>query len=186
VAYSPQELKAIESAYAGVYDPAINSALAKLDAKQKADSAKTDADLWAQKQVFQTNENIRQWRATTGTTASSDGNFTSTQTNKGASAAGLPIATFDALDPDIKNYFVNTPYGKDPVTGAKTLKTQLFNDLMKEVSAGTISPEDAATEITNSDLPEAVKQYYIEQMPLAPEVKNGFIDNIWNWFTGKQ
>lgn len=39
IAYSPQELAAIEKAYSGVYDPAINSALSKLDQKQKADEA---------------------------------------------------------------------------------------------------------------------------------------------------
>ena len=39
VAYSPAELNAIEKAYAGIYDPAINSALSKLDTKQKADAA---------------------------------------------------------------------------------------------------------------------------------------------------
>lgn len=39
IAYSPAELAAIEKAYAGIYDPAINSALAKLDAKQKEDAA---------------------------------------------------------------------------------------------------------------------------------------------------
>jgi hypothetical protein len=43
IAYSPAELKAIESAYAGIYDPAINSALQKLDFKQKADLAKEEA-----------------------------------------------------------------------------------------------------------------------------------------------
>lgn len=38
IAYTPQELAAIEKAYSGVYDPAINSAMAKVDAKQKADA----------------------------------------------------------------------------------------------------------------------------------------------------
>lgn len=37
IQYTPQELAAIEKAYAGVYDPAINTALAKLDRKQKED-----------------------------------------------------------------------------------------------------------------------------------------------------
>jgi len=35
--YSPQELAAIEKAYSGVYDPAINTALAKLEKQQKAE-----------------------------------------------------------------------------------------------------------------------------------------------------
>jgi hypothetical protein len=39
ISYSPSELTAIEKAYAGVYDPALGSALAKLEAKQKSDEA---------------------------------------------------------------------------------------------------------------------------------------------------
>lgn len=54
IPYTFDELNAIQKAYAGVYDPAINSALAKLDAKQKQEA-----------QVFATDENIRQYKATT-------------------------------------------------------------------------------------------------------------------------
>lgn len=43
VAYSPTELKAIESAYAGVYDPALKDVFARLDEKQAADKAEIDA-----------------------------------------------------------------------------------------------------------------------------------------------
>lgn len=39
IAYSPSELSAIEKAYAGIYDPAINSALEKLNRKQEEDAA---------------------------------------------------------------------------------------------------------------------------------------------------
>lgn len=38
IAYSPAELKAIESAYAGVYDPALNDVFARLKEKQAADA----------------------------------------------------------------------------------------------------------------------------------------------------
>jgi len=55
IAYSPEELSAIEKAYAGIYDPAINSALEKLNKKQEEDLIK-----------FRTDEDIRQYRATTG------------------------------------------------------------------------------------------------------------------------
>ncbi len=41
IQYSPSELNAIEKAYAGVYDPAINDVFAKLEAKQKADAEET-------------------------------------------------------------------------------------------------------------------------------------------------
>lgn len=41
IAYTPAELNAIEKAYAGVYDPALDTALAKVTAKQESD--KTEA-----------------------------------------------------------------------------------------------------------------------------------------------
>ncbi len=43
IAYTPAELKAIESAYAGVYDPALDTALAKVTEKQSSDKAAADA-----------------------------------------------------------------------------------------------------------------------------------------------
>jgi hypothetical protein len=39
IAYTPAELNAIESAYAGIYDPALDTAMAKVTAKQNADAA---------------------------------------------------------------------------------------------------------------------------------------------------
>ena len=45
IAYTPAELKAIESAYAGVYDPAINTALSKVDTIQRERSAIAEASL---------------------------------------------------------------------------------------------------------------------------------------------
>ncbi len=43
IAYTPEELKAIESAYAGIYDPALNSVFTKLDSAQKTQDAATAA-----------------------------------------------------------------------------------------------------------------------------------------------
>ncbi len=43
IAYTPAELTAIEHAYAGVYDPALDSALAKLNDKKASDKAAADA-----------------------------------------------------------------------------------------------------------------------------------------------
>jgi hypothetical protein len=39
IAYTPAELSAIEKAYAGIYDPALDSALSKVETKQAADEA---------------------------------------------------------------------------------------------------------------------------------------------------
>ena len=54
IPYSYDELNAIQKAYAGIYDPAINSAIAKLEKKQQEDLIR-----------FNTDENIRQYKATT-------------------------------------------------------------------------------------------------------------------------
>lgn len=43
IAYTPQELQAIEKAYAGIYDPAITTALAKVEQKQAEDAAALEA-----------------------------------------------------------------------------------------------------------------------------------------------
>ncbi len=42
IQYTPQELGAIEKAYAGVYDPALSSAMSKLEDRQKKDAAEAD------------------------------------------------------------------------------------------------------------------------------------------------
>lgn len=45
IAYTAAELKAIESAYAGIYDPALDTALAKVGQKQKEDELRLSAQL---------------------------------------------------------------------------------------------------------------------------------------------
>lgn len=42
IAYSPQELSAIEKAYAGIYDPALNDVFARLKTKEEADKLAAD------------------------------------------------------------------------------------------------------------------------------------------------
>lgn len=44
IAYSPAELQAIERAYAGVYDPALNAVFSKLEQKQAEDAALAEAE----------------------------------------------------------------------------------------------------------------------------------------------
>lgn len=44
IAYSPQELAAIEKAYAGIYDPALNDVFARLKTREEEDKAKRDRE----------------------------------------------------------------------------------------------------------------------------------------------
>jgi len=75
-AFTPEELTAIQKAYAGIYDPALTHAIGKLEAKQKYEQAKQKEEEDRAMEVFKTNENIRQWQATTGTNDGSTGNPT--------------------------------------------------------------------------------------------------------------
>ncbi len=197
IQYSPSELSAIEKAYAGIYDPAINDVLNKLDTKQKQDAElatqkeKTKQDEINYKRdlekiVFNTNENIRQWRATTGSKAgSSSSEFTPTQEHSGAAAAGLTLDQFGSLDPDIKNFFISKPTTTDD-TGKTVTQLKVFQDLFDQIKSGDATAADVSDMITSSaTLPEAVKHYFIEQLPLDAPAKQGYFSKIWSAIIGK-
>lgn len=177
--YSPAQLATIEKAYAGIYDPAINDVFARIKDKQALDaklaSAQSDKDkLAAQKEmaVFNTNENIRQYEATTGKNGGGGKTFTNTQLNNGASNAGTGIADFDQLDDDVKNFYVNPPMVLDENTNKNVPKYKVFEDLLAEVKAGTKTPDEVIQTIKDStSLPASVKQYFISKMPIAPAQK---------------
>jgi len=187
--YSPEELRAIEKAYAGVYDPALTSALSKLEQRQKEDAAALKEEQDRKKEIFRTDENIRQYRATTGLNKSGSGSagsglFTKTQTNKGASNAGMEIEAFKALDQEIKNFYINPPKATDLTTGKSVPAYKVFRDALKEVEDGTMDAEEVSNEIMESNLPDSVKQYFIDQMPLPQEVKQGYFERLWAAITG--
>ena len=185
IAYSPTELAAIEKAYAGVYDPALNDVFTRLKDKKDQEAAKQkQAD-----EIFQTNEAIRQWRATTGTGPTYSGaggnQFTKTQLNTGASKAGMDINAFNLLDDDLKNFYINTPKGDDG-SGKAVPMDSIFDAKLKEVAAGTLTADEVTADIMDSSLSPAVKHYFVDKIPAAPEKKAGWIEGIWNWATGQQ
>ena len=181
IAYSPQELKAIESAYAGVYDPVLNDVFARLDDKQKEVAKQVARD----DRIFATNEAIRQWQATTGT--KSDGNGTGTkwsdtQLRQGAGIAGLSIEAYTALDNEVKNYFYNSPMGLNPIDGDPDKPVpmyEVFNSYYKQVREGDFSAADMAEMIKESALPEEVKIYTTYMIPAEPTEEGEGIDWFW-------
>ena len=194
--YSPEQLSAIEKAYAGIYDPAIEDVFTRLKQRQADDKAEQDrldkiaeAAQKREDQIFATNENIRQWRATTGsksTGSDSEDTFTRTQLNSGASNSGLSIAAFDALDQDLKNFYINTPTELNPVTNKMEPMYASFENLIKGVESGKVSSEDAADEIESSTLPDTVKHYFIDRIPqLSQPKKESYFSKIWGAITGK-
>jgi len=178
VAYSPEELSAIENAYAGIYTPALDTAIAKM----KAQKDKED-------QIFQTNENIRQWKATTGTKQTSDeeeSQFTKTQENTGASNAGVSISTFKDMDEDLKNFYVNNPMSNQTNDNNKSLSVNdSILQAIQNVKDGTERSADVADEINDSNLAPSVKQYFISQLPLTDVEKEGYWSKIWKAITNQ-
>jgi hypothetical protein len=188
IAYSPSELRAIEKAYAGVYDPTLNDVFARLKTKQDEDKAKADMAAAKEERVFATNEAIRQWKATTGTKSDGDGAakklFTQSQMNDGASNAGLSITAFDSLDDDIKNFYINTPMAMND----EDIKVPIYQNFAEDfasVLAGDLSADQLSADITGSTLPASVKHYFIEQIPAEPAKKEGYFSKIWGAITGK-
>jgi hypothetical protein len=98
--------------------------------------------------------------------------------NSGASLAGLPIELFSELDTDIKNFYINQPKGDDG-TGSLKPMTQILSDRVKAIT--TKEDLDSITsDILSSVLPESVKHYLIEQLPIPPEEKKSLIEKIWS------
>lgn len=185
IAYSPAEMKAIEKAYAGIYDPALTDIHTKLKARADLEKAKTDAEIRKAEIVFNTNENIRQWRATTGSKAgTADSTFTPTQLHKGASVAGLEMDSFNTLDNDVKNYFINPPKVDDG-TGKLVPMPQYFDDVMKQLENGEVTKEEVLNALKDGDIPAAVKTYYVNHLPVTPEIKQGYFSKIWSAVKGQ-
>lgn len=192
IAFSPAQLNAIEKAYAGIYDPAIKDVFSRIKAKEELDTemakAKTEeAKLKVQKEmeIFRTNESIRQWKATTGTTKTGGASdFSRSQLNSGASKAGMGISLFEDLDPDIQNFYINTPKEMDPETEKLYPMDETFKNLIRLVEAGEKDRDEAAEEIMTSNLPDVVKHHFISKLPLENAVKEGYFARIWKAITG--
>lgn len=78
VAYTPAELAAIEKAYAGIYDPAINSALSKLDVKQKEDASALESKNKLAEMAQQHKYDLELKRTPSGDSKSTVGAFSAT------------------------------------------------------------------------------------------------------------
>lgn len=186
IAYSPTELAAIEKAYAGIYDPALNDVFSRLKTTQEAEKAKTDLETAKETRVFATNEAIRQWRATTGTLPRSgsggkkaDEIFTDTQLNTAARNAGVSVDAIRAMDEDLVNFFVAPPMVRDEL-GNKIPMVDSFDEDFRAILAGEKTVEYVTAEIMDSPISPAIQHYFIEQIPAAPAQKDGWFDKIWN------
>lgn len=191
ITYSPAQQEAIRKAAAGIYDPVLNDVFSRIKAKQQIDKDAADAKTAEAKDkaqreliVFNTNENIRQWKATTGSKSGSDVSFSQSQINSGASNAGLNIAIFDDLDPDVKNFYINPPKALNDDNKVVPIY-QNFEDDIAAVKKGLKTVKEVSDAIDLSPLPESVKHYFIAQLPLTDVEKEGYFQGIWKAVKGK-
>ena len=75
IAYSPAQLKAIESAYAGIYDPALKDVFERLEEKEASDKKIEDEEASRRATTFSTNEAIRKYWNTYGANKGGSTNF---------------------------------------------------------------------------------------------------------------
>lgn len=157
IPYSPAQLRAIEKAYAGIYDPAIDTAQERLSQARKGGSG-------------------------SGSGSDAEDFFTNTQLITAAVNGGIELEELKALDQDIIAFLYRNPKS---ATGAKLPVNQVFMQAIADVEEGKMSYDKVADNITNSNLPEKVKQYYIEKLPLEMKTKQGYLERVWSAITGQ-
>lgn len=107
---------------------------------------------------------------TGGTTFDKDtstNNFTTTQLNKGAANAGIPISQFSTYSDDVKNYFIN---------GFSS-----FESAIKQVEADTLDPAAVVAEIDSTNLPQEIKDNLKKRVPGATQEESsggGFLSGV--------
>ena len=174
IAYSPQELKAIESAYAGVYDPALNDVFARLKEKQTSDKEEQDKKDWREERIFATNESIRQWKATTGTKSTTEDNVINISDSSlldGASRAAMTPGNFKKLDPAVQNYYINRPKSYNSEDKEFNYIDETFELFLAEIEAGKMTSAEVAEKIMEGkNLDNTVKLYLVGLLPRQKEI----------------
>ena len=182
IAYSPTELKAIENAYAGIYDPALNDVFSRLKDKQDEEKEKSEKESI----IFKTNEAIRQWKATNGISKGANGGDTNYDFSKsavadGASNAGMGLKDFQALESDdLKNFYINPPKAKGS-NGTMVPIYQNFEEDIKSIVDGELERQILIDEITASTrLSPDVKTYFLNKIPnVTEEEKEWYMNEFW-------
>ena len=185
IAYSPSELAAIEKAYAGIYDPAINDVFSRL--KNQEDENKRMAD--REDKIFSVNEEIRKWKETTGSKSGSDSSggttadrFTQSQLNAGASAAKMTEEEFLKLDPELANFYINDPKVYDTDEEKEVSAKAAAEQILREYKDGLMTKDEAMAAVQGFGLPAEVTLYFISQMPdITEEEKKSLWDKITFW-----
>lgn len=114
---------------------------------------------------------------TKSSTPSNSSTLSKSDIQGGATKAGLSVSDFQALDPDVQNYFANAPASK--IKGV--------SDAINNVASGTEKADAVKAEIDASNNPQSVKDYLKAQVDaVAPQQSSGggFWSRLSNYFNG--
>jgi len=103
-----------------------------------------------------------------------DTRFSDTQLNKGSLRAGINLETFQQLDPEVQNFFANTPEAKwKDIQGYFT-----------QVQNGDISKEQVTKLIQGAELNPAVEDFLLNKInSIKTPEKSNVVGNLWNSWT---
>lgn len=106
-----------------------------------------------------------------GSATGAGGEFTSSQSNRGAAIAGMTLSEFQALDEDTKNFYINDPNADEGIK------------MVNEMLAGGSSLENIHEEIDNSNLSTTAKtalKAYATSSFTAPQ---GLVEQVKYFFS---
>ena len=183
IAYSPAELKAIESAYAGIYDPALKDVFSRLRDKQADDKEIADREESDRARRFSTDESIRLYNATTalnkgGGDEDSGHDFSNAQISTGVTNSGLSFDLFNAIkSDDVKNWYINPPMVTVKVPDEynimhdkKVPMYEDFNNRVKEIEDGTLDKNEFIDVIeSSSSMTESIKMWLLTRIYQIPQ-----------------
>ena len=200
IAYSPEQLKAIQNAYAGVYDPALEDVFTRLREKKADEEKAANASSGGSSKLPTSYQEYLLAGGEEGTElsymdfmdrnkgASGGYNFTNTQVANGASTAKMLLAEFTELPDDIKNFYINPPMDYDALSGKTYPMTATVEELFKNAAAGD-DINEIKDEIFSLPLSPYIQMYFINSLPNVPQkekeswlqekinaVKNGFLN----------
>lgn len=170
IAYSPAELKAIENAYAGIYDPAITSALAKLESRQKLEKEDREFQNELKKMGVEFEYQKKLKQTPSGGTLKSGNGIT------GSGARGITYKS--DLDAIVGNTLatINSKFGQEQFT---TQISRARNDADKISTVASVVLKNAPADIRRDFGNQAMAVGSIDQAIKALDegTKTGFLQN---------
>lgn len=174
IQYTPAELSAIEKAYSGVYDPALKDVFAKLDARQKADEEKAQAERDLKKSEMDQKNDLEKMKVQFGYDKALK-QTTAPGTGIGTGGTGEYTSDLDAIVGSTLAT-INTKFGQQQF---QNQISRARNDADKISTVASVVLKNAPAEVRNDFSKQATAVGAIDKAlsELDNKAKTGFIRN---------